>query len=224
MPQPAAARSSEAGSRRSPMTVSTGNSATRLPGRTSARTAQPRSIATRATCHPRKPDAPVTRTGFMAVCLRGAGCQACCVESHLDISCGREKSGLSQHPCQHLEIVGHAGVDAVGNRRLEAAVHHAVLATRVVAGAVAFPRRTRHQILERLVLPVGDQVARTLPALDVVSGIAPSGARQLAPALQEFHVQRGLANRVFRGDAVEVAELFAYVVARQENLAVVDGD
>src|ERR1019366_8428747 len=95
--------------------------------------------------------------------------------------------------------------------------------TRVVAGAVAFPRRTRHQILERLVLPVGDQVARTLPALDVVSGIAPSGARQLAPALQEFHVQRGLANRVFRGDAVEVAELFAYVVARQENLAVVDG-
>ena len=37
----------------------------RLPGRTRARTGYPRSSSTRATCQPRKPEAPVTRTGFI---------------------------------------------------------------------------------------------------------------------------------------------------------------
>src|ERR1035441_10266420 len=50
----------EAGSRRSPTTGSTSNSRILLEGRTSALTRCPRSARSRATCQPRKPEAPVT--------------------------------------------------------------------------------------------------------------------------------------------------------------------
>jgi hypothetical protein len=70
----ATARSMEAGSRRSPTTGSTSNSRILLEARTSALTRCPRSARSRATCQPRKPEAPVTSVGFIN---RGAGLQSC---------------------------------------------------------------------------------------------------------------------------------------------------
>src|SRR5947209_5475643 len=74
---------------------------------------------------------------------------------------------LGQLPRQHLERVAPLRVHAQGRRRLVATVHHAVLAPRVLAVAVLLPRRLFDQVVECLVVLVGDQVARALPAFDV---------------------------------------------------------
>src|SRR5437868_5990091 len=115
--------------------VSTSRASTRLPGRTKARTEWPSSMRTRATCQPRNPLAPVTREVIVPW-------------------------QLAQRPGQHFQIVGQPDVDPERGRWFESAVHHTVLATRIVAGAVALPRSLRHQRFEGLIVPVGDQIAR----------------------------------------------------------------
>src|SRR5215470_8211996 len=85
----------------------------------------------------------------------------------------RECMGLAQHPCQHLQVVGYTRIDAESRRWFESAMHHAVLASRVVAFAVGLPRRLRHKRFESLVVAVRDQIARAFPTLHVVSRIAP---------------------------------------------------
>src|ERR1035438_3358467 len=129
-------------------------------------------MRTRATCQPRKPEAPVTSTGFMGFL------------------------GLSQGPCQHLQVVGQTGVDAQRGRGFEAAMYHAVLAPRVVAGAVTFPGRLGHQAFKCLVMTVRDQIARALPALHVIGGVTPGGTREVVFTPEKLKVERSLSHGV----------------------------
>ena len=62
-------------------------------------------------------------------------------------------------------------------RRLVAAAHHAVGALRIAAGgAVAFPVCRLHQLLEGLRIAILQQVARLLPAEDVIRRRTPGRA------------------------------------------------
>src|SRR4029079_15677753 len=76
---------------------------------------------------------------------------------------------------------------------LVAAVHHAVLAL-VVAGlaAVLLPARRLHQLLERRRVALLQQVAGTLPAEEVVGGVAPRRALELLLAHEELQEERRL--------------------------------
>ena len=74
------------------------------------------------------------------------------------------------------------------------------------------------QVVERLVVDVGDQVARALPALDVAGRVAPGGAGQLALALEELQVDRRGVELVLLEHRLGRAELGADVVAGHEDL------
>src|ERR1035437_7375694 len=129
---------------------------------------------------------------------------------------------LLQGPGQHFEVVGQTDIDAEGRRGFVPAMHHAVVATRIVPVAVAFPGRLRHEIFEGLVVAVGDQIAGAFPALDVIGRVAPGGAGQVALALEELQVDGGLADGEALGQAIDVLEFFVDVVAGEENFAIVD--
>src|SRR5580658_10676250 len=62
-----------------------------------------------------------------------------CSSPICDSKTGQEAcpTALAQAPFEHLEIVGDARIDAQRGRRLIPAMHHAVLAPRVVALAIA---------------------------------------------------------------------------------------
>src|SRR2546421_690517 len=96
--------------------------------------------------------------------------------------------GLGQLPQQHFQAITEFAIHAKGRGRLIAAMDHAMLAARVLAIAIFVPRCVVHQTAEGCVMLVGDQIARSFPATDVASGVAPSRARQLALAAQEFQV------------------------------------
>src|SRR6185436_8022251 len=77
--------------------------------------------------------------------------------------------------------------------RLESAVHHAVLTARVAAlAAIAGPVRLFHQLAERARIPVLQQVARALPAEDVVGGVPPGRALKVALPHQKLEEERRL--------------------------------
>src|ERR1039457_1700623 len=118
----------------------------------------------------------------------------------------RQKSRrtLAQGPCQHLQVVGQTGVDAQRGRWFEPAMHHAVLAPRIVAGAVTFPGRLGHQAFECLVMAVRDEITGAFPALHVIGGVSPCRAREVVLATEELEVERSLAHSVLFGDAGEV--------------------
>src|SRR5690606_27021 len=79
-------------------------------------------------------------------------------------------------PADHLQGVAELLVHAHRGGRLVAGVDHAILAPRVLAVPVAIPGGLVDEVVERLVVDVGDQVARTLPAQDVASRARPGGA------------------------------------------------
>src|SRR5439155_6224538 len=92
--------------------------------------------------------------------------------------------GLGQLPQQHFQAITEFAVDAERGGRLVAAMDHAMLAARVLAIAIFVPRCVVHQTAEGRMVLIGDQIARSFPATDVTSGVAPSGSRQLALAAQ----------------------------------------
>src|SRR5262245_29299749 len=61
---------------------------------------------------------------------------------------------LAELPHQHLQAVAQLLVDAQGGGRLVAAMHHAILAARVLAVAVFLPGRVVHQPVEGLMMLV----------------------------------------------------------------------
>src|SRR3546814_47237 len=77
--------------------------------------------------------------------------------------------------------------------RLVAAMHHAVGALLVVAGAVAVPVRLFHEFLEAGSVSLAQQIAGSLPAEDIARGIAPGRASVLLVAGEEVEKHRGLA-------------------------------
>src|SRR5215211_1851747 len=77
-------------------------------------------------------------------------------------------------------------------RGLVAAVGHAVVAARVAAPTVLLPLRGLDQLLVRLRIAVGHQVARALPAEDRIAGDAPRRALEIHLALEEVEEERGV--------------------------------
>src|SRR5262249_43495260 len=128
----------------------------------------------------------------------------------------------SRRPASSREGPSHAPDGLLDARRrregscgLEAAVDRAVLAARVVAGAVHLPLDAFHQGLVGGEDPVREQVARALPAVRVARDRAPRRARQLPLAGEEVLVQRAgePAVAVLLRCRADAAELLAVLVA-----------
>ncbi len=77
-------------------------------------------------------------------------------------------------------------------RRLVAAMSHTVRALLVLAGAVGFPVRGVHQLLEGLGIAFAEQIAGLLPAKNVARGHAPRRALVLLVAGEEVEEQAGM--------------------------------
>src|SRR5260370_29999610 len=92
--------------------------------------------------------ANTTQGSVMAMSCTGIGCRVSGVESCVSRHPTPDTRSLGQLPSQHLEYIADLGIGANGGGRLEAAVHQAVLAARVVAGAVVFPDGVLHQVVE----------------------------------------------------------------------------
>src|SRR6185437_6809725 len=80
-------------------------------------------------------------------------------------------------------------------RRFIAAVHHALGAFLVIAGAVGIPVRFLHQLLEALRIALAEQVAGTLPAEIIARRIAPRRAAIALIAGEEIEEQARLIER-----------------------------
>src|SRR5207302_3615307 len=72
--------------------------------------------------------------------------------------------GTRKLPLQELPGIGEGPICAQHGGRLVADVHHAMLAARVAPSTVFFPRGLLDEFLERAIMGVRNQVARTLPA------------------------------------------------------------
>src|SRR5215470_8787224 len=79
--------------------------------------------------------------------------------------------------------------------RLIAAVHHALRAFFVIAGAVGVPIGLLHQLLEGLRKALAKQIARPLPAKIIARRIAPRGAVIGLVAGEKIEEQTGLVER-----------------------------
>src|SRR6185312_2881684 len=79
--------------------------------------------------------------------------------------------------------------------RLVAAMHHALGAFLVIAGAVGIPIGLAHQLGEGLGIALAEQIARALPAEIVARRVAPGRAVVALVAGEEVEEQRGLAER-----------------------------
>src|SRR5207244_1205386 len=73
---------------------------------------------------------------------------------------------------------------------LVAAMHHAVRATRVTAGAVGLPVGALVEVAQAADVAVGEQVTGAAPALDRVGRHRPGRAAVLALALEELVEER----------------------------------
>src|SRR4051794_25278871 len=100
------------------------------------------------------------------------------------------KRSLPELPQRHAQRVAELLVDTQHGGRLEAAMDHAVFAAGIVAAAQLVPIGQLHEVLMRLVMTIGDQIAGALPATNVAGGICPGGAFQIALTAQEFEIDR----------------------------------
>src|SRR5262249_47823921 len=76
-----------------------------------------------------------------------------------------------------------------------AAVHHAIGALLVIAGAVRIPVRLFHQLAKAARIAFAEQVAGTLPSENVARRVAPRSAPVLAVAGEEVEKQIRLTER-----------------------------
>src|SRR5436309_9318368 len=72
-------------------------------------------------------------------------------------------------------------------------------------------------------MDIGDQVARTLPALDVAGRVGPGGAGELALALEELEVNRRGVELILAEHGLGGPELGADVVSGHEDFLGADG-
>src|SRR3974377_287709 len=91
---------------------------------------------------------------------------------------------LRQVPTQHLPEVLPALADLPDHGGFESAMHHTIAAPLVPFVLVLLPVCFRRQLVEGLVVGIGDQIAGTLPALRIEIGIAPRRTLQLPLPLQ----------------------------------------
>src|SRR6266851_1981020 len=87
-------------------------------------------------------------------------------------------------------------VDRIDNSgRLIAAVHHAIGAFLVIAGAVRIPVGLLHQLPEGFRIAFAEQIARALPAEVIARRVAPRGAAVGLVAGEEIEEQARLVER-----------------------------
>src|SRR5207249_1716695 len=113
-------------------------------------------------------------------------------------------------------------VDAERGRRLVAAMHHAVLTTRIASDAVDYavfvPIHFRQHLLIAGVVAVGHEVAGGFPAFDVAGRDRPRGAMQVTLAGEELQIDRAAEERVLLSPVDDVLELLAGDFAGKEEI------
>ena len=99
--------------------------------------------------------------------------------------------------------------------RFEAAVHHAVGALFVIAGAVRVPVGFFHQLAKRSRVAFAEQIAGTLPAEHGARRIAPRRAAVFLVAGQEIEEQARLAERPRRAAAAATEDVAKELLGRR---------
>src|SRR5688572_3345022 len=69
---------------------------------------------------------------------------------------------------------------------------------------------------------IRDQVAWTFPPFDVVSGVSPGRAGQITIAAKKVEIRRRVVKLEALQHGFDIAELYADIVARHEDFAIVD--
>src|SRR5712671_6488962 len=107
-------------------------------------------------------------------------------------------------------------------RRLVAAMHHAIGALLVIAGAVAIPIGVVHEFAEALGVALAEEIAGALPAEHVARRIAPWRAAVVLVAGEEIEEQRRLGEAPALADAEreDLAEQALGLVPVEEMLLV----
>src|SRR5262245_11966621 len=102
------------------------------------------------------------------------------------------------------------------HRRLEARVHEAVLAARVLTRLPVAPVDARPEVLPARVVCAVDEVAGALPSLRRARRVAPRRARIVAPAGGELEEERRRGDPVPLGQLEHAFELAVRLLAIEE--------
>ena len=123
-----------------------------------------------------------------------------------------------QVPGRHAHHVLRALVEIAHHRRLEARVHRAVLAERVLARLPVLPVGLVPELVPGLVVLLADQVAGALPAQRRAGDRRPRRAVVVALAGGELEEHRRRGDAVLLRDLEHALELLVDVLARQEDV------
>src|ERR1700728_2544027 len=93
---------------------------------------------------------------------------------------------MAHHSPRVLQILA----EVEGDGALEARMQLAIAAPDVLLGAIVFPIRRRMQLLEGLIVTVGDEVAGALPSLRIARDGGPWTTAKVAIAGQVIEVNR----------------------------------
>src|SRR3989442_988939 len=109
--------------------------------------------------------------------------------AHSGQACAPAVPHVRELPTRHRQHVARALAELADDGRLEARVHLAVVAPRVLAALPVIPVDAAEELRPRAVILALDQVAGALPALRRVGGIAPRGAGIVAEPRGELEKQ-----------------------------------
>src|SRR5262245_27561551 len=121
----------------------------------------------------------------------------------------RPELSRTQVPARQRPQVARARAQLADDGGLEAGVHEAVLAARILARLPVVPVDAAPELLPASVVLALDEVARALPALRRAGGRAPRRARVVALAGGELQEER-------RARALQALELAVGLVAMEE--------
>src|SRR5207302_2262683 len=124
---------------------------------------------------------------------------------------------VGELPARHPQHVASALAELPDDRRLEARVHLAVVAARVLAALPVIPVDAAEEILPRAVVLALDQIARALPSLRREGRVAPWRARVVAEPGRELEEQRRRRDlRIPLRELENARELGVNLVAEEE--------
>src|SRR3972149_8491194 len=121
-------------------------------------------------------------------------------------------------PAQHLPEILPVLPHLPDHGGLESAVHHAVGAAVVPFVLVLLPVGLGHELVECLVVGIGDEVAGSLPALGVEIGVPPGGALQLPLSLEIAQVHGRAEEAVPLRQLPDALELLVSLPLLQEDV------
>ena len=147
---------------------------------------------------------PGSSTSFCSTWRENTYCAGRCCASEISGAIGPSRAHAAQADRQRLQRVAHG---ILHGGRLVAAMHHAVGALLVIAGAVRVPVRLVHQLAKRLRVAFAEQIAGALPAEDVARRIAPRRALVFLVAGEKIEEQARLAERPRRAAAAALEDV-----------------